>query len=120
MNVYENIVILNAALSDEEVGNSTQRIKDLITGSGGEIHKVDPWGRRKLAYEINKQSRGHYTLFLFSADPSVIKKMEDFYRVFDPVIKYMFVRLEKKQRDAALKAVAGEAGATEKATGVTA
>lgn len=49
MNIYENIVILNATPTDEELELSTTKIKDLITNSGGEILKVDVWGRRKLA-----------------------------------------------------------------------
>ncbi|HAM53260.1 MAG TPA: 30S ribosomal protein S6, partial [Nitrospiraceae bacterium] len=52
MNTYENIVILNASLSDEEIETTTGKIKDLITNSGGEILKADAWGRKKLAYEV--------------------------------------------------------------------
>jgi small subunit ribosomal protein S6 len=106
VNVYENVVILDASLSDEAIEASTGKVKDLITGSGGEILKVDPWGKRKLAYEIKKQSRGFYLLFLFKAPAAAIKTMEDFFKVYDPVVKYLFIRLEKKQRDAALNSLA--------------
>ncbi len=97
MNIYENIVILNAIPSDEELEQSTTKIKDLITNGGGEILKVDVWGRRKLANEIKKQKKGFYVLFVFRAPSSLIKRLEDYYKVFDPVIKYMVIRLEKKQ-----------------------
>lgn len=97
MNIYENIVILNASPTDEELESSTNKIKDLITGFGGEILKVDVWGRRKLANEIKKQKKGFYVLFTFSAPSSLTRKLEDYYKVFDPVIKYMIIRLEKKQ-----------------------
>lgn len=106
MNVYESIVILDASLPDEAIEASAGKIKDLITGSGGEILKVDPWGKRKLAYEIKKQSRGFYVLFLFKAPSPAIKAMEDFFKVYDPVVKYLFIKLEKKQRDAALNSLA--------------
>lgn len=97
MNIYENIVILNASLSDEDLETATGKIKDLIAKSGGEMLKIDVWGRRKLADEIKKHKKGFYILFVFRADPSLIKKVEDYYKVFDPVIKYMMIRLEKKQ-----------------------
>lgn len=108
INVYENIVIFNPSLSDEEIEAATQRIKDLITANQGEMLKVEPWGRKKLAYELNKQSRGFFTLFLFRAPSSVVKTLEDLYKVFDPVFKYMVVRLERKQREAALRALIQE------------
>lgn len=96
MNVYENIIILNASLTDEEVEAATGKIKDLITNSGGEILKTDIWGRKKLAYEIKKHKKGFYILLLFRSAPSLIKKLEDYYKVFDPVIKYMVIKLDKK------------------------
>lgn len=97
MNIYENIVILNASPSDEDLESSTNKIRDLITSSGGEILKIDVWGRRKLANEIKKQRKGFYVLFTFRAPSSLTRKLEDYYKVFDPVIKYMIIRLEKKQ-----------------------
>jgi small subunit ribosomal protein S6 len=99
MNIYENIVILNASPTDEEIEASTKKIKDLITNSGGEILKVDVWGRKKLANEIKKQKKGFYVLFVFKSPSPLIRKLEDYYKVFDPVIKYMVIKLEKKQRD---------------------
>ncbi len=97
MNIYENIVILNASLPDEEINASLSRIKDIIISSGGEILKADIWGRRKLAYEIKKQNKGVYTLLLYKTEPSTIRKLEEFYKVFDPVIKYMVIKLGPKQ-----------------------
>ncbi|GAB4414937.1 MAG: 30S ribosomal protein S6 [Thermodesulfovibrionales bacterium] len=97
MNIYENITILNASLPDGEIEAATSRIKDIITDSGGEILRVDVWGRKKLAYEIKKHKKGFYVLLIFRAAPSLIKKLEDYYKVFDPVIKYMVIKLDKKQ-----------------------
>ena len=96
MNIYENIVILNASLSDEEIETATGKIRDLITNSGGTILKTDVWGRRKLAYEIKKQKKGFYILLLFQAPSPVIRKLEDYYKVYDPVVKFMVIRLDKK------------------------
>ncbi len=97
MNVYENMVILNAAISDEEAEAAVARIKDLITGQGGEVLKVDVWGRRKLAYEIGKQKKGLFVLLFFKAPSPAIKKLEDFFRVFDAVLKHLVLKLGRKQ-----------------------
>jgi small subunit ribosomal protein S6 len=97
MHIYENIVILNAALGDEEIESAIVKIRDLITNSGGEVLKADMWGRRKLAYEIKKHKKGFYVLFLFRSSSSFIKKLEDFYKVFDPVVKFLVIKLEKKR-----------------------
>jgi small subunit ribosomal protein S6 len=97
MNVYENIVIINASLSDEEIESAIAKIKEFIAGQGGQIVKTSVWGKRKLAYEIKKQKRGLYLLLVCKVVPSAIKKLEDFYRVFEPVIKYSVIRLGRKQ-----------------------
>ena len=97
MNIYENIVILNASLSDDEIQSSLGKIKDLISNAGGEILTTDNWGRRKLAYEIKKQNKGFYSMLIYKAPSATIKKLEDYYKVFDPVIKYMVIKLGPKQ-----------------------
>ncbi len=97
MNIYENIVILDSNLSDEEADVFVTKIKGLIIGIGGEVLKVDVWGRRKLAYEIKKQKKGLYVLLLYKTPSETIKKLEDFYRVSDTVIKYMIIKLDSKQ-----------------------
>jgi small subunit ribosomal protein S6 len=97
MNIYENVLILNSNLSDEDIDSSITKIKDFIINQGGEIIKVDLWGRRKLAYEINKNKKGYYVLIYFKITPSMIKKLEDSYKVSDFIIKYMVLKLNKKQ-----------------------
>jgi len=97
MNIYENIVILNASLPDEEIEAAISKIKEVITGNGGEIVRVNNWGRRKLAYDINKHKKGLYVLFAYKMPPSTIRKLEEFYRVFDAVVKYMIIKLGAKQ-----------------------
>jgi len=97
MDIYENIVIFNSSLSDEEAESAVTKIKDIVTGSNGEVLKVDMWGRRKLAYEIKKQKKGIYVLMLYKTPPETVKKLEDFYRVVDIGIKYMIIKLDSKQ-----------------------
>jgi small subunit ribosomal protein S6 len=97
MNIYENFLILNASLSDEEISTSISKIKDIIVNAGGEVLKADLWGRKKLAYEIKKQNKGYYVLLVYKAPSSTIKILESYYKVFDPVIKFMVIKLGPKQ-----------------------
>ena len=97
MNIYENVVILNASLPDEEVNAAVSKIKDIIINAGGEIIVAEMWGRRKLSYDIKKQNKGFYALLIFKTPPATVKKLEEFYKVFDPVIKYMVIKLDPKQ-----------------------
>jgi small subunit ribosomal protein S6 len=97
MNIYENIVILNAALADEEAEAAITKIKEIVADQGGEVLKIDNWGRKKLAYEIKKQKKGLYILLLYKTPPATIKKLEEFYKVFDAVLKYSILKLDVKQ-----------------------
>ena len=97
MNIYENIIILDAALSDEEAEAAITKIKDHILGHGGEVLKVDIWGRKKLAYEIKKHKKGLYVLLFYKTPPATVKKIEEFYKVFDAVLKYIIIKLSAKQ-----------------------
>ncbi|MBI3593075.1 MAG: 30S ribosomal protein S6 [Nitrospirae bacterium] len=107
MNIYENMVILSSALNDDEVKSAVDKISELITNSGGEVLKADNWGRRKLAYELNKQKMGVYIFFLFKSPSSTISKIESYFKVFDPVLKFMVIKLGKKQIAALPKEVLG-------------
>ncbi|MEJ2254624.1 MAG: 30S ribosomal protein S6, partial [Nitrospirota bacterium] len=109
VNVYENIVIYDASLADEAVEGQLERVRDIVAEAGGEVLRTDPWGRRKLAYEINKHARGNYVLLLFRAPAETVKRLEDHFKVTDAVVKYMVVKLEKKQREHALRALEAEA-----------
>jgi small subunit ribosomal protein S6 len=97
MNIYENAVILNPSLNEEDLRSTIDKISDFIRNSGGRILRIDNWGKRKLAYELNKQKMGVYVFFLFESPSSVIKKIEDYFKVFDPVVKFMVIKLDKKQ-----------------------
>ncbi len=114
MNIYENMVILNAGISDEEAESVIAKIKENITGQGGEVLKVDVWGRRKLAYEIKKQKKGLFVLLLYKTPAKTIKKLEEFYKVFDVIIKYMIIKLEKKQIQAIEKRESAEQSTEQK------
>jgi small subunit ribosomal protein S6 len=115
LNLYECITILDASQNDDVINEQIQKVQDIITKGGGEVLKTDNWGRRKLAYEINKQTRGFYTLFVYNAPFDVNEKLEKYFKVLDPLVKFMLMRLEKKQAAATLKALEAEKNALAKA-----
>jgi small subunit ribosomal protein S6 len=104
MNYYEKIVILDPNIDDTAVEETVQRIKDVIIKEGGEIFKTDNWGRRKMAYELNKHKKGNYILLLFQAPPPTILQIEKLCKVIDSIIKFMIVKLTNKKQIAAVTA----------------
>lgn len=75
MRKYETIFILHPSTDEESVKANIEKFKGVIENGGGVVDNVDFWGKRKLAYEIDKVSEGFYTLIEFSAYPSLPIKM---------------------------------------------
>jgi small subunit ribosomal protein S6 len=97
MRKYETIFILDPDLEEEQSQSVIEKIKGIITQTNGEILKVEDWGKRKLAYEVKKKSKGHYILIHFSGSPTLLSELERNFRVMDAVIKYQSVRLGERQ-----------------------
>ena len=94
-NAYESAVILNAALDDEQINGIISRIKDFITNNGGEIREIENWGRKRLAYIINKSKIGYYAIFRFVAPTNLISKMERNYSLDEHILRYLTISLDK-------------------------
>jgi len=113
MNYYEDIVIIDSNLDDTAVEETIQRIKDVIVKQGGEIIKSENWGRRKLAYELNKHQKGNYVYLLFKTPSATITELENLSKVLDPIIKFMVVKLTKKKQIEAATAAPQKAAVKE-------
>jgi small subunit ribosomal protein S6 len=98
MNYYEKVMIIDPNTDDAVVEETVGKIKDSILKQGGEILKTENWGRRKLAYELNKHQKGNYVFLLFKAPSATISELERLCKVLDPVIKFMVVKLTKKKQ----------------------
>jgi len=98
MNYYEKVIIVDPNTDDNTVEDSVGKIKGIITKQGGEILKTENWGRRKLAYELNKHLKGNYVYLFFKAAPSTISELERFCKVTDTIIKFMIVKITKKKQ----------------------
>jgi small subunit ribosomal protein S6 len=79
--------------ADESVvGGVIDRITKIVSQAGGEVSKVDRWGRRRLAYEIARQSEGYYVVVAFTAEPSVIAELERSLHLADEVLRFKVVQ----------------------------
>jgi small subunit ribosomal protein S6 len=77
---------------DSVVGGVIDRITKVVSQAGGEVGKVDRWGRRRLAYEIARQSEGYYVVVGFTAEPSVIAELERSLHLADEVLRFKVVQ----------------------------
>jgi len=93
---YEALIILDPALSEEDRSAALKRISDLVTAGGSTLDNIDEWGKRKLAFEINKQSEGDYLLVEFHADPSAIDEIDRVLSIVDPVIRFIITLRDEK------------------------
>lgn len=94
-NTYESAVIINAALDDEQINGILSRIKDFITNNGGEIREIENWGRKRLAYMINKSKIGYYAIYRFDAPTTIISKLERNYSLDEHILRYLTISLDK-------------------------
>ena len=98
MSIYESIFIINPNITDDETAGIIKKMQDVVAKQGGEMVKFEDWGKKKLAYEIKKQKRGHYVFFQIKAASQVISELERTFKLTDQVIKYLTIKLEKELR----------------------
>ena len=96
MNKYETIFILHPSLDEEAVKANIEKFKGVIENGKGVIENIDLWGRRKLAYEIKKQTEGIYVLVTYSAPSELPKELDRIFRISDSVIRHMIINLDDK------------------------
>ncbi len=92
MNKYELAVVVNAKLEDEDRAAVIEKVKEQITRFGGTVTEVEEWGKRRLAYEIQKMREGFYYFVRFEADASCPAEVEQRVRIMEDVIRYLCVR----------------------------
>ena len=92
MNKYELAVVVSAKIEDEDRAATIEKVKEYITRFGGTVTEVDEWGKRKLAYEIQKMREGFYYFFRFESDAACPAEVEKRVRIMENVIRYLCVR----------------------------
>ena len=108
MRRYEQIVILDSDLSEDERSPVFNRLKELIPQYKGFLIDIDEWGQKKLAYDIKKKPRGYYAQVNFCGFGDLVDEMERFFRIDDRILKYMTVLLDKEADVEAIKAEMAE------------
>ena len=94
MNKYELAVVLSAKLEDEERAAAMEKVTGYITRFGGTVTDIDEWGKKRLAYEIQKMKEGFYYFIHFEAESTVPAEVEQRIRIMDNVLRYLCVKQE--------------------------
>ena len=92
MNKYELAVVLSAKLEDDERAAALEKVKGYITRFGGNVVDVDEWGKKRLAYEIQKSKEGCYYFIHFEGEANCPNEVEAHIRIMEPVVRYLCVR----------------------------
>ena len=103
MNKYETVFILTPVLSDDQMKETVDKFKKVLTDNGGNIENEENWGLRKLAYPIENKNTGFYTLIEFEGDPTIVGKLETAFRRDEKVIRFLTFRLDKYAAEYAVK-----------------
>ena len=96
MTKYELAVVVSAKLEEEDRAAVVEKAKALIERFGGQITNVDDWGKKRLAYEIQKMKEGFYYFIQFDAETSAPAEIESRMRIMDGEIRYLCVKQDEK------------------------
>ena len=92
MSKYELAVVVSAKLEDDARAQVIEKVQALVTRFGGNVTEVEEWGKKKLAYEIQKMHEGFYYFIQFEADAQCPAEVERHVRIMDNVLRYLVVR----------------------------
>ena len=95
MRQYETMVLLSPELTDETVEEKISGFEKKVTEGGGEVLNVDRWGKKRLAYPINRQRHGIYVIVSYHSEPGVVTDIERDMRIDEETWRYMTVRIDE-------------------------
>lgn len=95
MRKYEVMYIIKPNFEEDKYREIVEKYNALIQSNGGEVLKVEPWGKRRLAYEIDKIREGYYVLVNFEGPQELPAELERNFRIADEIIRYLVVRVEE-------------------------
>ncbi|MEK8034330.1 30S ribosomal protein S6 [Ideonella sp. DXS29W] len=96
MRHYEIVLLIHPDQS-EQVPAMLERYKNLVTNGGGKVHRVEDWGRRQLAYMIQKLAKAHYLCLNIECSKDVLTELETGFRFNDAVLRHLTVKVEKAE-----------------------
>ena len=95
MNKYELAVVVSAKIEDEERAATIEKVKAYVERFGGNVTNVDEWGKKRLAYEVQKMKEAFYYFIQFDADSTAPEQIENRVRIMDNVIRFLCVRQDE-------------------------
>ena len=95
MNKYELALVVSAKIEDDARAAVVAKAQEYVTRAGGAVSEVEEWGKKKLAYEIQKQSEGFYYFIQFEAESNVPASVEQDVRIMDNVLRFLCVRKDE-------------------------
>jgi small subunit ribosomal protein S6 len=95
LSAYELMYLVKPELEDQAVQQEIDKVSQLIQTNGGELKKVTPWGKRRLAYTVKDQREGHYVVAEFDLDRSRVQEVERVLKISDTVFRHLLVRQEE-------------------------
>lgn len=106
---YELLYVVSPVVTEDGVTELHARIEEIVQQLGGSIEQTDNWGRRRLAYKINRHREGTYVLELINASGSILSELDRRLRVMDELLRHLIVRVDEDLRKAARAKVRREA-----------
>jgi small subunit ribosomal protein S6 len=97
MTCYETLFVVKPTLTDEETAAQIAKIKEIVANNGGELVATDDMGMRKLAYPVEKNNRGYYTVLFYKAEGTLINELERNLKINEDVIKFLTVKYVKQK-----------------------
>ena len=96
MNKYELALVVSAKIEDDARTATVEKAKEYITRAGGTVTDIDEWGKKRLAYEIQKMKEGFYYFIQFDAASDAPAKLEQDVRIMDNVLRFLCVRKDEQ------------------------
>ena len=113
MRPYEVMIIFDSGLEEEVIRTTVERVTDLISSRGGAPGKVEHWGKRRFAYELNHRWEGYYVLVTADAEPAAMAEVQRMLALADEVVRHKIVRIPDAVVAARSRPVAAAVGARE-------
>ena len=95
MREYELVIVVSPEGGEEDFPATVDRVHGLIKERGGEVKNVDRWGRRRLAYPLDRFTEGYYSITQFTLDPQDVRGLESGIEVADDVLRHLVVRMDE-------------------------
>lgn len=95
-NVYDSTVLINAALDDTQIEAIINRIKEFVLSNEGVLLEFENWGRKRLAYIVNKSKIGYYAVFRFEAPSNIVSKLDRLYTLDENILRFLTLKLSKE------------------------